>query len=148
MFESQFSGEHNEMKKWESMFEEQRKLTEDEKQQIEILNQQMKRKEADYQQRIDELDQLLNMTKVENQNRIDELYRLIKNKEEEDQNRIENDNLQLGVQMKKFYELLNSHYEYKRIGQWKSNQAPDFESDIFLAASNGKLTSIIYLLAN
>jgi len=38
--------------------------------------------------------------------------------------------------------------EYERIGKWKSIKAPDFESYIFEAAAKGKLTSIIYLLAN
>ena len=38
--------------------------------------------------------------------------------------------------------------EYERIGKWKSTKAPDFESNIFEAAAKGKLTSIIYLLAN
>jgi len=38
--------------------------------------------------------------------------------------------------------------EYERIGKWKSTKAPDFEGIIFEAAAKGKLTSIIYLLAN
>ena len=38
--------------------------------------------------------------------------------------------------------------EYERIEKWKSTKAPDFESNIFEAAAKGKLTSIIYLLAN
>jgi len=38
--------------------------------------------------------------------------------------------------------------EYERIGKWKSTKAPDFEENIFCAAEQGKLTSIIYLLAN
>jgi len=33
-------------------------------------------------------------------------------------------------------------------GKWKSTKDKDFESDIFEAAAKGKLTSIIYLLAN
>jgi len=33
-------------------------------------------------------------------------------------------------------------------GKWKSTKTADFEANIFEAAANGKLTSIIYLLAN
>jgi len=38
--------------------------------------------------------------------------------------------------------------DYQKIGKWKSTKAPDFESNIFEAAAKGKLTSIIYMLAN
>ena len=38
--------------------------------------------------------------------------------------------------------------ENERFGKWKSTKAPDFEENIIVAAANGKLTSIIYLLAN
>jgi len=38
--------------------------------------------------------------------------------------------------------------EYQNIGKWKSIKAPDFTGDIFEAAKDGKLTSVIYLLAN
>ena len=38
--------------------------------------------------------------------------------------------------------------EYERIGKWKSTKASDFEGNIFEAAKDGKLTSVIYLLAN
>ena len=38
--------------------------------------------------------------------------------------------------------------DYEKIGKWKSNKAPDFEGNVFEAAAKGKLTSIIYLIAN
>jgi len=38
--------------------------------------------------------------------------------------------------------------DFESLGKWKSKKAPDFEGNIFEAAAKGKLTSIIYLLAN
>jgi len=38
--------------------------------------------------------------------------------------------------------------KFEKFGKWKSTKAPDFEGNIFKAAAKGKLTSIIYLLAN
>jgi len=83
------------------------------------------------------------------QKRIEELNQKMKRKEAEDQKRIE----ELNQQMEK---LKNKYIEAKRreelVGivneKWKSTKAPDFEENIFEAAAKGKLTSLIYLLAN
>ena len=38
--------------------------------------------------------------------------------------------------------------DFERIGKWKSTKGPDFTDDIFEAAKDGKLSSVVYLLAN
>jgi len=50
----------------------------------------------------------------------------------------------------KFFEEAKRRDELEGIvnEKWKSTKAPDFEGNIFEAAAKGKLTSIIYLLAN
>jgi len=57
-----------------------------------------------------------------------------KRKEEENRKRAEADKIK--------------EEEFEKFGQWKSKKAPDFEGDLFVAAKEGKLTSVIYLLAN
>ena len=51
---------------------------------------------------------------------------------------------------KKKEEEAKRRIEYKEFmnGPWQSTKSPDFTSDFFEAAKDGKLTSIIYLLAN
>jgi len=65
-----------------------------------------------------------------------------KKKGEEQRNREEQE------RMKNEEEERKQKEEFERIGKWKSTKAPDFEGNIFEAAAKGKLTSIIYLLAN
>jgi len=72
---------------------------------------------------------------------------------------IKNENPKFQNEMKEEFER-NSQAEIKdegdpknnenheRIEKWKCTKAPDFESNIFEAAAKGKLTSIIYLIAN
>jgi len=112
----------------------------DDQQKIEELNQKMKRKEAEDQKRIQELNQ--QMEKLKNQNteenkRIKELNQKMKQQKAEYQKNIE-----------EFKNKFIEEYEGIVKGKWKSTKAPDFESNIFDAAAKGKLTSIIYLLAN
>jgi len=57
-----------------------------------------------------------------------------KRKEEENKNNGEENDKQLG--------------EYEKIGKWKTIKAPDFVDNIFKAAAEGRLTSVIYHLAN
>jgi len=38
--------------------------------------------------------------------------------------------------------------EYERIGRWRTTQPPDFDNNIRNAAQNGKLSSVVYLLAH
>jgi len=65
-----------------------------------------------------------------------------KKREEEQRKREEQE------RKKKEEEERKQKEEYERIGKWKSTKAPDFTGDIFEAAKDGKLTSVIYLLAN
>jgi len=76
----------------------------------------------------------------DDQMRIEEIYRRVMNESQH----------QTGVEdlLKKFYDLACSQQEYERIGKWKSIIGPDFEKNIFKAAEDGKLSSIIFLLAN
>ena len=131
---SQFSSQPNELKKWKTMFEEQKKLTEYGNKKIEELNQQIKRKEEEDRNRIEQLNILLKK-KGEDQKTIEDLNQKLQQKES-------------GVQMKDLYDLLSSQMEFKRIGKWKLKRAPDFEDYIYRAAEEGKLSSVIYLLAN
>jgi len=57
---------------------------------------------------------------------------------------------ELEILKKSFEEMKNKREEFEGIvnGKWKSIKAPDFEGNIFEAAATGKLTSIVYLLAN
>jgi len=93
----------------------------------------------------------LKKDKAENQKRIEELNQKMKRKEAEDQQRIEELNQQVEKLKNKFIEedqRRREEYEGVVNGKWKSTKAPDFESNIFEAAAKGKLTSIMYLLAN
>jgi len=66
------------------------------------------------------------------------------------QKRIEELNQQMEELKNKFTEEENRREVFEGIvnGKWKSTKAPDFEGNIFEAAAKGKLTSLIYLLAN
>ena len=68
----------------------------------------------------------------------------------EDQQRIELLQQQMEELKNKFTEEENRREVFEGIvnGKWKSTKAPDFEGNIFEAAAKGKLTSIMYLLAN
>jgi len=122
-----------------------RKEAEDQ-QKIEELNQKMKRKEAEDQQRIEEL--MKRLTELEKYQQ--EMDRRKKEEEEkrirEEQERKKREEEQ--ERKKKEEEERKQKEEYERIGKWKSTKAPDFTGDIFEAAKDGKLTSVIYLLAN
>ena len=52
------------------------------------------------------------------------------------------------TEIEKEEEIRKQKEENERIGKWKSTKAPDFEWNIFEAAAKGKLTSIIFLIAN
>jgi len=90
------------------------------------------------------------MRKAEDQQRIEELNQKMKRKEAEDQQRIEELYQQMEKLRNKFFEEAKRRDELEGIvnEKWKSTKAPDFEGNIFEAAAKGKLTSIIYLLAN
>ena len=38
--------------------------------------------------------------------------------------------------------------EYEKYGKWRTTQPPDFDNNIINAAQNGKLSSVVYLLAH
>jgi len=119
---------------------------------IEELHQQMDRKEAEDQKRIEELmkrlteleeyQQEMVWRKKEKEERRLQEEQEKKRREEEQRKREEQE------QKEKEEEERKQKEEFERNEKWKSTKAPDFEGNIFEAAAKGKLTSIIYLLAN
>jgi len=61
---------------------------------------------------------------------------------------IKENEARMEIERKKREEEERKQKENEWIKKWKSTKAPDFNGDIFEAAKDGKLTSIIYLLAN
>ena len=140
----------------------------DENSRIKEMNQSMKMKDEEYQKRLEELDLKMKNEKAKYQERIDEMHQQMKQKEAEDQNRIaeltkrfnelqeylkEMDRRKIEEEEKKHREEQETKKREEEIqgirsGKWKSKKAPDFEGNIFEASAKGKLTSIIYLLAN
>jgi len=88
--------------------------------------------------------------KAEDQQKMEELNQKMKKEKAEDQKRIEELSQQVEKLKNQFTEEENRREVFEGIvnGKWKSTKGPDFEGDIFEAAAKGKLTSIIYLLAN
>jgi len=108
------------------------KKQEDDQRKYEDIAIKTKTKEEENQKRIEEL-----MTQIEHLNNEIRRYQhenQRKQEEEEEKRRKE--------------EERKKQEEFEKYGKWKSTKAPDFEGDIFEAAAKGKLTSIIYLLAN
>jgi len=101
---------------------------------------------------IDEINNLQseNSRMKEDQQRMEELNQKMKQKEAEDQQRIELLHQQMEKLRNKFIEEAKRREELVGIvnEKWKSTKAPDFEANIFEAAAKGKITSLIYLLAN
>ena len=95
----------------------------------------MKRKEAEDKKRIEELTKRL-FEFEKHQHEIDKI------KSEEEEQGIQEEQERKKKEERKIQE------EYERIDNWKLIKAPDFEENIFIAAANGKITSIVYLLAN
>jgi len=114
--------------KEESEIERKIKLAQ-EKQQF-LLLQKKKSEEEEQKRKLDEIEK-------ENQ-------RIEKEMKEEQEKKMKAEE----ERKKREEEQRKQKEEYERIGKWKSTKAPDFESNIFEAAAKGKLTSIIYLLAN
>jgi len=140
----------------------------DENSNIKELNQSIKMKDEEYQKRLEELDLQMKKEKAKDQEIIYEMHQQMKQKEEEDQNRIaeltkrfielqeclkEMDRRKKEEEEKKLIEEQEMKKRKEEIqgirsGKWKKMKAPDFEGNIFEASAKGKLTSIIYLLAN
>ena len=77
----------------------------------------------------------------------------MKRKLEEEEKRkleeIEKENQRIEKELNEELERLKKdEEEYEKIGKWKSTKAPDFEENIFEAATDGKLSSVIYLLVH
>jgi len=146
---SEFSKQFGELKQNN---QEMKAFINDLKQENAELLQQMKRKDTEDQHRIEGLMKRLTelekyQQEIDRRKREEEENRLKeeqenKKREEEERKKKEED------EKKQIEEEKKQKEEYERIGKWKSTKAPDFEGDIFEAASKGKLTSIIYLLAN
>jgi len=98
----------------------------------------LKEEKAEDQKRIEELNQQMKKEKTEGQQMIEELTKRLN----------EFENYQQEMERRKEEEERKLKEKHERIGKWKSTKAPDFEGNIFEAAAKGKLTSIIYLLAN
>jgi len=162
-------------KKFEEKENELKKANTEAQRRIEELSQQMKkeitktrkRKKQKYQKRIEELHLKMKKEKAEDQQIIEELMKRIaelekyqqerKEIEEEQRKRDEQEKKKRDEEQSKQNEQERKKREEeqrKRVydgivnGQWKLTKAPDFEGNIFEAATKGKLTSIIYLLAN
>jgi len=128
--------------------ENTRRKVEDQ-QRIEEMNKKMESKEAENQRRIEELNQQMKMEKAVNKSRNKKL--MMKYQQEMDWRKREEEEKRLREELdikKKEEKERKQKVEFERIGKWKSTQAPDFEGNIFEASAKGKLTSIIYLLAN
>jgi len=97
---------------------------------INEMNHNMRMKESEYQARIEEL-----------QKKVSELGQ---NMQELDIIKREEAGRQLLLEQEK----KKNEEEYQTIGKWKKSQPSDFEGNIFSAAKEGKLTSIIFLLAH
>ena len=137
------------------------KRTEAEDQQIiQKLHQHMKSKEAEDQQKIEGLmkrltelekyqEEMDRKKKEEEEKRLREEQERRKREEDERQKREEEQRTRDEQERKKREEEERKQKEeYERIEKWKSTKAPDFTDDIFEAAKDGKLTNVIYLLAN
>jgi len=115
------------------------------------LNQKMKKEKAEDQQKIEELMKRLTelekyQQEMDRKKKEEEEKRL---QEEQDRKMREEDQRKREEKERmKEEEERKQKVEFERIGKWKSTKAPDFEGNIFEAAAKGKLTSIIYLLAN
>jgi len=141
--------------------EQKRKLDEMEKEnqriEKEMKEEQEKKKRAEEERRQKEkrLQEEFERTKREEQERKMKAEEERKKREEQQRklDEIDKENQRIEKEMKEEQEKKKKSdpkqkEEYERIGKWKSTKAPDFEGNIFEAAAKGKLTSIIYLLAN
>ena len=157
MIYSLILNQQKELNIWETKFENQKIISEDKKmeelhQQIlkekgetqkrmEDEYQQMKRKEEEYLKRIEELTKKLNVLEKSQQD-MDRKKLEEEKKLQEEQRKKEKERMRQEEEMEKKLK------EYELLEKWKSRKAPDFEEDIFKAVAQGKLTSIVYLLAN
>ena len=97
---------------------------------------QLEKKEREEEKRKSEGEQQRRLVEIEKENQ------RIEKEMEEEQVRIKKE------QDDRKKEEEKQKGEIESIGKWKLTKAPDFEGNIFEAAAKGKLTSIIYLLAN
>jgi len=142
------------------------------------LHEQMKKEKAEDQQRIEELNQKMKKEKAEDQQRIEDLMKRLtelekyqqemdrrkkeeeekrlreeqerKKREEEERKKREEEQRKREEQerKKKEEEERKQKEEYEKYGKWRTTQPPDFDNNIINAAQNGKLSSVVYLLAH